>query len=303
MRAIVFITFLVCTLAVALNDITKDALQKNLEFRVYSNNIRYASNPDKRLPGELPWDERKEGAIKAIQDEISSYPILIGIQEALNNQLLDIINGLNQVSNNWRFYGVGRDDGETAGEYSAIIYNSNDWNLLNGTYKWLSQTPDVPSKYPGAATKRIVTIATFEHVQSGVKVNFLNTHLDQKSQEAREFSTELISSYIESIPNDYPTFLSGDFNSKSTDVAYKTIAELLKDSATVSYATYNDNLHTYSGFSGPQGDNIDFIWSPNNTNSVGGVTAYSHIIIDNLYNGTSRFSDYRPVLAHYEIKY
>lgn len=271
-------------------------------FGIYSNNVRV--DTDKRFPSEQPWEERKGGVIQALQSRDENAPTLVGLQELKHNQLVDVLQGLNGNSGShpWTHFGVGRDDGKEKGEYAAILYNSDEWNLLNGTYKWLSETPDTPSIAWGAATIRIVTMTTLQHKQSGKTVNYFNTHFDQKSEEARQNSANLIVGWIKQIPNNFPTFLSGDFNSISTDVSYQTLKQSLVDANTVAYEHVNGDLPTYSGFE--KNDNqsiIDFIWSPLNTNQQNSNTyALKYEVLDNTYNG-SRFSDHRPVNVHYKI--
>lgn len=272
------------------------------EFGIYSNNVRV--DTDDRFPSEQPWSERKGGVIQALQSRDEVSPTLVGLQELKHNQLVDVLQGLNGNNNSspWTHFGVGRDDGVEKGEYAAILYNTDEWKLLNGTYKWLSETPDTPSIAWDAATIRIVTMTTMQHKQSGKVVNYFNTHFDQKSEEARQKSADLIAGWILQIPNDYPTFLSGDFNSISSDVAYQTLQKSMKDSNTVAYEHINGNLPTYSGFE--KSDNqsiIDFIWSPLDTNQENSNTyALEYEVLDNMYNG-SRFSDHRPVNVHFKV--
>lgn len=276
--------------------------EDGFEFGIYSNNVRV--DTDDRFPSEQPWSERKGGVVQALQSKDKNGATLIGLQELKHNQLLDVLQGLNGNANNspWTYFGVGRDDGAQKGEYSAVVYNTNEWNLLNGTSRWLSETPDTPSIAWDAATIRIVTMTTMQHKKSGKVVNYFNTHFDQKSEEARQKSAELIAGWIQQIPNDYPTFLSGDFNSISSDVAYQTLQKSMKDSNTAAYQHINGNFPTYTGFE--KSDNqsiIDFIWSPLNTNQENSNTyALEYEVLDNVYNG-SRFSDHRPVNVHFKV--
>ncbi|KAI5951736.1 hypothetical protein KGF54_004811 [Candida jiufengensis] len=273
------------------------------DLQIYSNNVRYAASVFSRKKYELPWGKRQYGVVDAIVNKLNdNLPILIGLQECLHNQLEDVLHGLNtKTTGSWKYFGVGRDNGKKKGEYTPIIYDESIWEFTNGTYKWLSETPNKPSKFPGAGTKRMVTIGTFKHKQTNQSVNFINTHLDAKSHAARDFGTKLINDYIQQIPNKFPVFLSGDFNSKDNEEAYKTTAKELKDSAFISYKDINSDLRTYSGFGNETGYNIDFIWSPENTNFDSGIYALTHEVVDNLFDVGHRFSDHRPVIVHFTI--
>ena len=141
-----------------------------LDITIYSNNVRYAASRRGRGRDELPWKIRKHGVVDAIKSQSGVDPILIGLQEVTHAQLKDILKGLNKKNSEddrrWTFL-VLVETMVIKGEYSPILYNTAEWNLLNGTYKWLSFTPDKPSKYPGASKKRIVTMGTFSHVKTG----------------------------------------------------------------------------------------------------------------------------------------
>ena len=95
------------------------------------------------------WADRKHLVIAQYLHETRFVPeALLGLQEVLHSQLLDILDGLNQHSEtaNWEYIGVGRDDGKKGGELSPILYRSSVYRLVKFTNYWLSETPDVPSK-------------------------------------------------------------------------------------------------------------------------------------------------------------
>lgn len=275
----------------------------DLAFRIYSNNVREYT--EKRFPDERPWDERKYGVIEALNSRIHDFPTLVGLQELKHNQLVDVLaglNGQNETEFPWTHYGVGRDDGVEKGEYSAILYNTLEWDLLNGTYKWLSPTPDVPSYGWDAGSRRIVTMTTFRHKQTGSKVNYFNTHLDNKSEQSRQESTKLIVGWLQLIPNDYPQFLLGDFNSISSDIAYETVADYMADTNVIANIHETGNETTYTGFEyGDHQSVIDFIWAPSNSNKPkSGVEVVGYEVLSNNYLDF-RFSDHRPVTSHFRI--
>ena len=72
-------------------------------------------------------------------------------QEVYHSQLLDLSTLLGDT---YAHVGVGRDDGQQAGEYSPIFYDQVTFDLVDWTTKWLSPTPDVPgSKGWGAVSQ------------------------------------------------------------------------------------------------------------------------------------------------------
>ena len=62
-------------------------------------------------------------------------------KEVYHNQLLDLAALLGPA---YSQVGVGRDDGEQAGEYSPIFYNGERLRVVKWKTLWLSPTPDVP---------------------------------------------------------------------------------------------------------------------------------------------------------------
>ena len=118
------------------------------DFRVVSFNIRYAASASTY---ERPWSVRGPLVIAQLKNSttsatnLGSLPI-IGLQEVLHQQLLDVKKGL---GSEWSHIGTGRDDGKQAGEYVPLMYQPSVLHLVSSTQKWLSPTPDVPSFWPG----------------------------------------------------------------------------------------------------------------------------------------------------------
>ena len=75
-----------------------------------SFNIRMSTDSDK----DNSWKNRKEEALHLMD---YYHPAILGVQEALPEQMKDIKNGLA----GYDYIGVGRDDGKDKGEFSAIF--------------------------------------------------------------------------------------------------------------------------------------------------------------------------------------
>jgi len=190
-------------------------------IKVMSYNIRL----DVASDGVNQWSNRKE-KLPAL---IAKYnPDLVGLQEAMHHQLMDILRALPQYG----YIGVGRDDGKEKGEYSAILYKKDKFTVDAAKTTWLSETPDVPgSKSWDAAITRILTRGEFTDKKTGKRFLYYNTHFDHIGKEARKNSAELILKTIkEENRNDLPVIVSGDFNSQPTEDPYKVISAALKDS-------------------------------------------------------------------------
>ena len=150
--------------------------------RVMTFNIRFDN------PGDGPdaWPHRKDLAASMIRFHRAG---LIGVQEALKHQLDDLTARLP----GYAWVGVGRADGREAGEYSAILYRTDRFELMDDGTFWLSETPEVPgSKSWDAAIERIVTWAQFRDRETGKTFFHFNTHFDHVGQVARAESAKLI---------------------------------------------------------------------------------------------------------------
>ena len=182
-------------------------------------NIRLDTEHD----GADAWDFRKKGLI----DQIKFHePTLLGIQEGLYHQVEYIDASLPDYS----YVGVGRDDGEKGGEFSAIFYDTRRLERLeHGTF-WLSESPEQASIGWDAALERICTYAEFRDLTSSRTFWVFNTHFDHKGVVARERSAALIVAQIDKINvQGHPSLLMGDFNSVPGSAPISTITDRMND--------------------------------------------------------------------------
>ncbi len=209
-------------------------------------NIRY-DNPGDSLDS---WKYRKQVVTELIT--FHEYDVF-GIQEGLINQLNDLSAGLP----GYGYTGVGRDDGKSGGEFSAIFYKKSRLNLLHSGTFWLSGT-DIhkPNRGWDAVLPRICTWAEFEDKVTHRKFFHFNTHFDHVGVVARRESAALILRMITEIAGRSNVILTGDFNTDQTSEAYAVInnSGKLKDSyetAAFRYAfngTFNAfNINTKTG--------------------------------------------------------
>ncbi|KAG6068570.1 hypothetical protein E4U16_007935 [Claviceps sp. LM84 group G4] len=161
-----------------------------LPLRLITQNIRFAANHTERSPGEHPWPIRCPKLCTQLHFLSAGHnsPFLC-LQEVLHAQLLDIQAHLGAP---WSYIGRGRGPHETDEEYSPIFYRADTWTCRRNETRWLSETPDRPSKGWDAALNRIVTMGLFEHRETGVRVVVMSTHFDHRGTEARMRSARLL---------------------------------------------------------------------------------------------------------------
>jgi len=96
------------------------------QLRLMTYNIRYDNKDD----GINQWSNRKQNVIAIIK---KYKPDILGVQEALVNQMAYI----DSMLPDFDYAGVGRNDGKTKGEYSAVFYNKDKFTLLDKNTFWL----------------------------------------------------------------------------------------------------------------------------------------------------------------------
>ena len=187
------------------------------ELVVCSYNLRYKNSGD--TDAGNGWNTRRTYLINLMNFQ---QPDLLGVQEALNAQMNDVQNGLKGYS----YIGVGRDNGTTGGEYSAIFYRTERMVLLDHGDFWLSDTPykaskGFPSKGGSTTYKRICTWGKFFDKATGSVIYHFNTHMDL-DETNRQQSYYLIKQKIQEIASTLaPVIVSGDYNAVQTGEAYK----------------------------------------------------------------------------------
>ena len=167
---------------------------------------------------------------------------LLGVQEALHDQMMDMQQHLPQ----YKYFGGGRDDGKTRGEYSAIFYDTTRLQWMAGDMFWLSQTPGVPGSVGwDAAITRIVTWCKFKDRQTGKIFFAFNTHFDHMGQRARAESAKLLLQKVKDIAGKTTAIITGDFNATPSGEPIQIIQDKanplsLTDTKAVSAAPHNN---------------------------------------------------------------
>ncbi|CAF1247108.1 unnamed protein product [Adineta ricciae] len=185
-------------------------------------------------------------------------PTILCVQEPLTNQFQHWLSHLPSY-----YRSIGSPNSSSDFDFQvAILYNSQILKLSDQDYLWLSKTPrTVGSKDWNSHAVRTLNIARF-HLVSDESMNLLvfNTHLDAKSEQARQEQAKIIRSTINEWRRKYPTdvvLLLGDFNTIPQQTTYNilTSSEFLYDTWTVckthsSTCTSNTFSSTFHGWLG-----------------------------------------------------
>jgi endonuclease/exonuclease/phosphatase family metal-dependent hydrolase len=257
------------------------------DLNVMTFNIRYNTAADSLNA----WPYRKDNTASQI---LFHDAHIVGVQEALHGQLIDLQERLPQ----YKFAGAGRDDGKEKGEYSAIFYDTTRLQALQTKTSWLSETPEIPgSKSWDAAITRIITWVKFRD-RKAKKVFFaFNTHFDHIGKVARRESAKLLLQKVKEIAGNVPAVITGDFNAEPADEPIQVIVDksnplYLTDSKEISQTPHYGPAGTFNGFKNKERNDqpIDYIFLK------GKWKVLKHATISQTWEG--RFaSDHFAVLA------
>ncbi len=219
--------------------------------RVMSFNIRYGTAPD----GDNSWPHRAGLVTQVIGD---FAPHVLGVQEALRGQMA----ALSHVFPLYDMVGLGR-DADGSGEYSAVLFRADRFDLADAGTFWLSETPKAPgSRSWGNNLPRICTWVRLFDETNDQRFLVMNTHWDHESQPARLHGGELIAKRIAELaaPGE-PVIVMGDFNATPDNPAMLALVAggRLKDTFTTLHPDERDT-GTFNGFGQQLGANkIDAI--------------------------------------------
>ncbi|WP_159638746.1 endonuclease/exonuclease/phosphatase family protein [Erysipelothrix anatis] len=164
-------------------------------LKVGTYNIRLLADD-----GVDSWKYRSQYLIETLEKD--AYDV-IGLQEVTPKQYHDLA----QIPG-YRLVGQAREvDG--SGEASPILFNEQTLECLEDKTYWLSDTPDVPSKFENSACNRVATIATFRIKKSDVVFQFASCHIDHIVTDAQAKQIYVLMTLMD---KSLPVIITGDFN-------------------------------------------------------------------------------------------
>ena len=252
-------------------------------LRVMSFNLRNANVFD----GPYLWRFRRP----RVRETLRFYrPDVLGCQEALDSQVRDLAEDLPD----YRWVGVGRDDGKAKGEYSPIFYNADRLELVDSGTFWLSPTSEIVGSVGwDAALTRIATWARLrDKLDGGREFLAFNTHFDHVGEIARGESAKLIVTKAATIAAGLPLVVTGDFNSGPETAAYRTMSGLLTDARAAAETVLGPagTFGTFTSTTRPA-PRIDYVFVTNGTRVARFAT------LSQEWDGGAHASDHYPILA------
>ncbi len=253
-------------------------------MKIMSFNLLCGGKDKKRA-----WTARKEMVVDTIRKEM---PDTLGVQEAHYDWIKILVDGLPEYS----YVGVGRDDGKTEGEFSAVFYKKGMFDVIDSGSFWLSETPDKPGKGWDAACIRICSWVKLKNKENGKEFVHFNTHLDHVGLVAMQKGAELVTKKAEEICPDLPAFFTGDFNVTPVSEPYRTVINGgFEDSRLVADVTDNGSTYHCDVFANDNPEHehsiIDYCFKKGN------IEIKEYKVIRDLYPGDLYPSDHYPVVV------
>ena len=219
-----------------------DLVDETDGLMVMSSNVRFysarnkASDPD---TGNRDWEVRKVGYFKMIN---TMQPDVFGVQEAEYIQLQHIKDNCPGYS----YVGVGRNDGDTKGESTAIFYKTDVIEVEDWGTKWHSETPDQVGSFfveNEDRQPRTSTWAVFKVKATEKRFFHINVHTSlYEASQTKEIQlvTEVVK---EKCPQGLPVVLTGDWNVEEDDTVMKPVNDSYKSARKT--ASKTDNILTF----------------------------------------------------------
>lgn len=246
---------------------------------VMSFNTRGESTED----GTNSWGFRYVSVAMMFEDLM---PDVTCFQEATVPQL----DYFGEIVSQYKWVGVGREDGKKKGEYSAIMYNSKKFSVSKHGSFWLSETPDVASAGWGADHACNAYWAILKDKKSGGSFMAVSTHIDVLDEEFRQNAVKTLAEKIAAINKDnLPVVVCGGFNMKSEDACMSALKGSMQNAREVAFAS--DDTRTYHNY-GKVSEIIDHIY-------IGGFSSCQEFkTITKRYNDRAFLSDHNPIFAN-----
>ncbi|MBU4317163.1 MAG: endonuclease/exonuclease/phosphatase family protein [Proteobacteria bacterium] len=254
-------------------------------FSVLSLNLRFGLADD----GPNSWPFRQKAYPLLLKQYQSDF---ICFQEANDFQ----IDFLGSLLTGYKF--IGQRENTPKFWQSDVIFYSSAWECLQKEHFFLSDTPEIPSKFKESRWPRQCTLGWFE--KENRQLICVNTHFDFDS-EVQVKSAELILERLSAYPAHVPVILTGDYNSDPSSACFQVFTAG-KAGKTLSISSPFQNTFprpfpgTYHGFTGKsQGGHIDWILYK------GPISLIHSQIIPNDFKGRYP-SDHFPLRAVFDFE-
>jgi endonuclease/exonuclease/phosphatase family metal-dependent hydrolase len=176
---------------------------------VVTYNVHHAALDEKGRS----WDRRRAPVARRLRQ---AQPDIICLQECAGQQHAELAAELPGYE--W----VCVADSPGTGEHNPIGY-STDLQLRGADTTWLSESGERGSVGWDGGYPRVLSRAQFSHRPTGLVFSAYNTHFDHLGARARFRSAGLVRDRVDSLPDERPAVVAGDFNAEPGTDAYQQL--------------------------------------------------------------------------------
>ena len=245
------------------------------ELTVVSYNIRYFNNNADF--GKRHWYVRAPLVLRKVE---ALAPDVLCLQEVHPPQyafLKKHLVGYDSV--------IGyREERGVHSEACPIFYNAARFTLLDSGTFWLSDTPEVQSKFEDSWHYRISTFVRLQD-KDGSVFTVYNVHPDYRIEEVRIRQLLVLADRVRKTEGN--VIVTGDFNAVKGEKSLEPFEEMLRDSKDFRGDVFGA---TFNGFGEKPEEWIDFIYLPKDCTLVD--TGIDKTLYDDVYP-----SDHYPIYA------
>ncbi len=207
-------------------------------WRIFSCNIRDARAAD----GVNGWRQRRDVCSKIITALAAD---IICFQELRQNQRDDLSAALTDYAS----YGLPESADEPDAP-NAIFWRNALFSCIDSGGYWLSELPQLPgSRSWGCEYIRLANYVLLQH-RDGTRLRIVNTHLDDRSQFAREQQARLLAAHSTDSVDDELQILCGDMNCAANNPALNILTEAGWRDSYAAVHGGRDSGFTYHAFLG-----------------------------------------------------
>lgn len=205
---------------------------------------------------------------------------------------------------------IGADRADFTHERSAIFFRRDRFIGLECGTKWLSRTPDVPSKFDDSEFMRVMSYVRLECIETTRELLVANLHLDlNESVNTRQVKTAL--AFLKEHYAELPCILSGDFNADifktPMPMPLEAVLEQMRDSRRIASETHGVGSWHGRDSTAPQKKALDYIFVSEH------LEVEKHIFVDDLFTdgfptdsefaaiNAGAVSDHNPVYITYRF--
>ena len=265
----------------------------NYQYDINSFNIRYENYFEISLNNS--WPARKTTVLNTIYKYL---PDVIGFQELRLNQKIFVEKNLPL----YQYIGRPRSPDFTD-ESNGILFNKQKFLLMDSGTFWLTETPDIVSKYESVYHYRICTwIKVYSYKFKDI-IYFFNTHLE----DGHLFITflqevNLLKRIKEITKNEGNVFVFGDFNGNDNSVWIQDVFKEGYNSFSDYFQDFRNTYHNFSGIYNNPKWKVDHLFYQNFGNSNKHFVPLFYDVLTKKVNGKFP-SDHFPLYAQFNLTY